>query len=109
MTLIQKIIIILFVALGTMLTRFTPFILFPDGKETPQFIKYLGTVLPAAVFGLLIVYSLKDINILSGNHGIPELLASGLVIGLHFWKKQMLLSMAGGTLFYMFLIQVVFV
>ncbi|WP_022748679.1 branched-chain amino acid transporter permease [Lachnobacterium bovis] len=107
MTLFQKLIIISVVSVGTMITRFTPFILFPAGKETPKYVKYLGTVLPAAVFGLLVVYSLKDVHVLTGTHGIPEMLASLVVIGLYYWRKDMLLPIAGGTIFYMFLVQCV--
>ena len=72
MTYTQQIITIAAVIVGTMLTRFIPFILFPAGKKTPECIQYLGKVLPSAVFGLLVVYSLKDLHILSGSHGIPE-------------------------------------
>lgn len=108
MTLTQQIITILMVILGTMLTRFLPFIVFPAGKETPKFLQYLGKVLPAAVFGLLVVYSLKGVSITSGSHGIPEAIAIIVVIALHLWKKQMLLSIAGGTVVYMLLIQFAF-
>lgn len=108
MTLTQQIITILAVVLGTMTTRFLPFLLFPAGKPTPEYIKYLGKVLPAAVFGLLVVYSLKNVSILTGSHGIPELLSIVLVILLHYWKRQMLLSIAGGTICYMLLVQLVF-
>lgn len=108
MTLFQQIITIAMVVLGTTLTRFLPFLLFPAGKTTPKYIQYLGNVLPAAVFGLLVVYCLKDVSILAGNHSIPELLAITLVIVIHLWKRQMLLSIAGGTVCYMLLIQFVF-
>ena len=108
MTLTQQIITILAVVLGTMTTRFLPFLLFPAGKPTPEYLKYLGKVLPAAVFGLLVVYSLKNVSILTGSHGIPELLSIVLVILLHYWKRQMLLSIAGGTICYMLLVQLVF-
>ena len=91
-----------------MLTRFLPFLLFPAGKPTPKFVKYLGKVLPAAVFGLLIVYCLKDVSVFAGSHGIPELISIALVVGLHLWKRQMLLSIAGGTICYMLLVQFVF-
>ena len=83
MTVTQQIITIGMVVLGTALTRFLPFLLFPAGKPTPRYIRYLGKVLPAAVFGLLVIYSLKDVSLLSGNHGIPELLAVALVVLLH--------------------------
>ncbi len=108
MTLPQQLVTILMVVLGTMLTRFLPFLLFPAGKPTPKYLQYLGKVLPAAVFGLLVVYCLRNVSIVSGSHGIPELIAIVVVVGLHLWKKQMLLSIAGGTVFYMLLVQFVF-
>ncbi len=108
MTLTQEIITVAMVVLATMLTRFLPFLVFPEGKPTPKYIRYLGKVLPAAVFGLLIVYSLKNVSIFSGSHGIPEFLSIVLVVALHLWKRQMLLSIAGGTVCYMLLVQMVF-
>ena len=108
MTLTQQMITVGMVVLGTMLTRFIPFIIFPAGKPTPKYIQYLGTVLPSAVFGLLIIYCLKNVSIFAGSHGIPEMLSIILVVLLHLWKRQMLLSIAGGTIFYMILVQFIF-
>ena len=108
MTVAQQIITIAVIALGTMLTRFLPFLLFPAGRPTPKYIRYLGKYLPAAVFGLLVIYCLKDVNLLSGSHGIPELIYIAVVVALHLWKRQMLLSIAGGTVCYMLLVQLVF-
>jgi branched-subunit amino acid transport protein AzlD len=108
MSVAQQIIIIAIVILGTMLTRFLPFILFPSGKNTSSYVQYLGKVLPSAVIGLLVIYSLKDVRLLSGSHGIPELIGVAVVALLQFWKKQMLLSIAGGTIVYMILVQLVF-
>lgn len=108
MTVTQQIITIAMVVFGTMLTRFLPFLLFPSGKPTPKYIQYLGKVLPAAVFGMLVIYCLKEVNILSGNHGVPELIGILLVVLLHLWKRQMLLSIAGGTIVYMLLVQFLF-
>ena len=108
MTFTEQMITIAVIVLATMLTRFLPFILFPAGKPTPKYIQYLGKVLPAAVFGLLVVYCLKDVSIFSGSHGLPELLAIAVVVLLHLWKRQMLLSIAGGTICYMLLVQLVF-
>ena len=88
--------------------RFLPFVLFPDNKPTPRFIHYLGVVLPAAVFGLLMVYALKGVNVLDGSHGIPELIGIAVTAGVHLWKKQMLLSISAGTICYMLLVQFVF-
>lgn len=108
MTLTQQIVTIAMVVLGTLLTRFIPFLVFPEGKPTPRYIRYLGTVLPAAVFGLLVVYSLKNVSLFGGSHGIPELISVAVVVALHLWKRQMLLSIAGGTICYMVLVQVFF-
>ncbi|MBP3538691.1 MAG: branched-chain amino acid transporter permease [Oscillospiraceae bacterium] len=108
MTLTQQIITIALAVLATMLTRFLPFLLFPAGKTTPKYIQYLGSVLPAAVFGLLVVYCLRGVSIFTGAHGLPELISIAVVVGLHVWKRQMLLSIAAGTVCYMLLVQLVF-
>ena len=93
--------------LGTMVTRFLPFLIFPEGKEPPEFIQYLGKVMPYAVIGLLVIYCLKDVPG-SGTYGIPEFLAIAFIVLLHRWKKSILLSIGGGTVFYMLLVQFVF-
>ncbi len=108
MTIIQQICTIAICVLGTMITRFLPFLIFSGKRPTPKFIQYLGKALPAAIFGMLVVYCLKNVTILSGSHGLPELLAILATVGLHLWKKQMLISIAGGTLCYMLLLQIVF-
>lgn len=108
MTLTQQILTVGMIVLGTMLTRFLPFLLFPAGKPTPKYIRYLGAVLPPAVFGLLVVYCLKNVSLFAGSRGIPELISIAAVVGLHAWKRQMLLSIAGGTLCYMLLVQLMF-
>ena len=108
MTTPQIIITIASVVAATMLTRFLPFIIFPAGKPTPKYIVYLGRVLPPAIFGMLVIYCLKDVTILSGSHGIPELISIAIVVGLHLWKRQMLLSIFVGTVCYMLLVQLVF-
>ncbi len=108
MTLTQQILTIGICVLGTMATRFLPFLLFSSKKPTPSYIRYLGKALPAAIFGMLVVYCLKNVNILTGSHGLPEFLAIAFVVALHLWKRQMLLSIAGGTVCYMLLVQIVF-
>ena len=108
MTLTQQIITIALCVLGTMATRFLPFIIFSGNKPTPKFISYLGKALPAAIFGMLVVYCLKNVNLLAFSFGLPELIAIVFVVALHLWKRQMLLSIAGGTVLYMLLVQLVF-
>lgn len=107
MTKTQIFITIAIIAVTTALTRFLPFILFPSGK-TPKTVLYLGKVLPAASFGLLVVYSFKDTEILTGSHGVPELIASIVVVAVHLWKKNMIFSISVGTILYMILVQFVF-
>ncbi len=108
MTLTEQIITIAVLALGTMATRFLPFLIFRDNKPTPKYIQYLGKALPAAIFGMLVVYCLKSVNILAYSYGLPELIAIVVTVALHLWKRQTLLSIAGGTVCYMLLVQVVF-
>lgn len=91
MTTTQAIITIAAVVLGTMATRFIPFIIFPEGKNPPEFIKYLGTVLPYAAIGLLVIYCLKDVPA-SSTHGLPEAIAIVFIVLLHKWKKNTLHS-----------------
>lgn len=108
MTLTQEIVTIGLCALATMLTRFLPFLIFRADKPAPKYIRYLGKALPAAIFGMLVVYCLKNVSVLSGSHGLPELISIVLVIGLHLWKRNMLLSIGAGTVCYMLLVQWVF-
>ena len=108
MTFTEQIITIALCVLATMLTRFLPFLVFSQNKPTPEYIRYLGNFLPPAIFGMLVVYCLKNVNISAGSHGLPELIAIAVTVGLHLWKRQMLLSIAAGTVCYMLLIQFVF-
>lgn len=104
MTLAQQIITIELCVLGTMTTRFLPFLVFRENRETPKFIQYVGNFLPSAVFGMLVVYCLRNVNILQGTHGIPEFISILITAGLHIWKRQMLISIAGGTICYILLL-----
>lgn len=108
MSINQQIITIALVVIGTMITRFLPFAVFRPSRPTPRYINYLGRVLPGAVFGMLVIYCLKNVSVLTGSHGIPELISICVVVALHLRKKQMLISIAGGTVCYMLLVQLVF-
>ena len=108
MTTAQQLITILMISLGTMSMRFLPFLIFPAGKPTPKYIQYLGKVLPGAVFGMLVVYCLKNVSVTAFPFGIPELIGIAVTAGLHLWRRQILLSVAGGTAVYMLLVQLVF-
>ena len=108
MTLTEKILTVAVVVAATVLTRSLPFILIGTKRETPPYIRYLGKVLPCAVFALLIVYCLRNVDLLTNSHGLPEFLSIAVTIALHLLKRQMLLSVAGGTACYMLLVQLVF-
>lgn len=95
-------------ALVTMSTRFLPFLIFSGKRETPKTVQYLGKVLPFAIMGMLVVYCLKDVQILSWPHGIPELICCAVVAILHIWKRSSLLSIGVGTVLYMLLVQLIF-
>lgn len=105
---VHGICLIAVVALVTMVLRFLPFLVFGGEKKTPEFIAYLGKVLPYAIMAMLVVYCLKSVSLYQAPYGIPEAIAVAMVAGLHLWKRNTLLSIAGGTLCYMLLVQVVF-
>ena len=104
----QILISIALLTFGTMLTRFLPFIVFRENKEAPKFIQYLGKALPAAIFSMLVVYCLKNVQLLGGSHGLPEFIAIAVTAAMHLWKRQILISIAGGTIAYMILVQMIF-
>ena len=106
---IQFILTIAVCAAATMLTRFLPFLVFGSrGGRVPEVVEYLGHVLPAAIFGMLILYCLKSVTPFAGSHGIPEAIAIAVTIALHRWKHQTLVSITGGTVCYVLLVQLVF-
>lgn len=108
MTLSEEIITIAAVVAGTMVTRFLPFVLFPANKKTPPLVVFLGKMLPSAVMGMLVVYSLKDTHLLSGSHGLPEAIAVALTVILQATVRNLLLTIAAGTISYMLLVQYIF-
>ena len=95
-------------ALGTMLTRFLPFIAFGGEKPAPKYVQYLGKALPGAALGLLVVYCVRNVDITAGDHGIPVFAAMLLTAAVHLWKRKMLLSIAVGTVVYVLLINFAF-
>ena len=109
LTPLQTILMILAIALGTAVTRFLPFLLFPQDKEPPKIIDDLTTLLPPAVMGLLLVYCLKGISLTAAPYGLPELIGIAVTALVHLWRRRTLLSIAVGTVVYMVLVQLVFV
>ena len=99
---------ILIMAAVTAVLRFLPFVLFPEGKKRPEFISYLGTVLPYAIIGMLVVYCFKNISFMQYPYGLPAIIAGAVVVLLHVLKHNTLLSVFGGTACYMLLINFVF-
>ena len=104
----HDILLIVVAVLVTMATRFIPFLIFGEDRKTPPIIEYLGKVLPFAIMGMLVVYCLKDVTVLSAPYGLPEIIACAVVAALHVWKRNSLLSIGGGTVCYMLLVQLVF-
>lgn len=105
---IHSILIIAVTALVTVFLRFLPFVIFGENRKTPPVIAYLGQILPFAIMGMLVIYCLKDVSLLAFPFGIPEAIACALVAGLHVWKRNTLLSIGGGTICYMLLVQLLF-
>ena len=105
---IHSLIIVAMVALATQITRWTPFLLFSGDKKLPKVVEGLGRLLPPAMMGLLLVYSLRNVSFASAGQWLPECIAIAVTAGLHLWRRNSLLSIAGGTITYMLLVQVVF-
>lgn len=105
---IQELLIVAAMVMGTMITRFLPFLVFPAGKPVPRFVEFLGRTLPFATMGLLVVYCLKGVQLTKNPYGLPELIAVAVVAALHGWKRNTFLSIGAGTVCYMVLVQLVF-
>ena len=101
--------IVVIAALVTIGLRFLPFLIFRENRKTPPMIQHLGQVLPCSIMGMLVVYCLKDTEVLTGNHGVPEVIATVFIVVVHRIKKNVLLSIAGGTLLYMAMVQYIFI
>lgn len=106
---LYTVLIIFVVVLCTQMTRVAPFALFGGNKKVPNIVNYLGKVLPPAIMAILIVYCLKWIKWTSYPSGAAELIAIAIVVLLHKWKRNNLLSIGGGTLCYMILVQCVWI
>ena len=105
---LHSVLLVVVISVVTMLLRFLPLWVFGNGQQTPGLIQYLGKVLPYAIMGMLVVFCLKGVSLVNAPFGLPELLACAVVIGLHVWKRNTAVSIVGGTVVYMVLVQVVF-
>lgn len=104
---VHSMLLIIVISAVTMLLRFLPLWIFGNGQKTPAVIQYLGKVLPYAIMGMLVVFCLKGVSLVSAPHGLPELIACATVVGLHIWKRNTAISIVGGTVIYMVLVQLV--
>lgn len=104
----HSVLIVVVIAIVTMVLRFLPMWVFGNGQQTPRLIQYLGKVLPYAIMGMLVVFCLKNVSFADSPFGLPEFIASALVVGLHVWKRNTVISIVGGTVVYMVLVQLVF-
>ncbi len=108
MTELHAVLLVAVASAVTILLRFLPFAIFSGNRRTPAFVAYLGKVLPYAIMGMLVVFCLKGVSLTAAPHGIPEAVACILVVLLHIWKRNTLISILGGTVCYMLLVQLVF-
>jgi len=108
LTTAQALVIIATLAFGTAITRFLPFVLFQNAAAAPRYVQYLGKLLPPAAISLLVVYCLRYVSFTATPHGLPEAIAILVVVGLHIWRKNTLLSIVAGTVSYMLLVQFAF-
>ena len=104
----HALLIIIVMGLATLATRLLPVLIFGNGKKVPEYILYLGKVVPYTAMGLLIVYCLKDVSVFEAPHAIPEVIALAIVSGSYLWKRNSILSVVIGTLAYMVMVQLIF-
>lgn len=104
----HSILLVVIISVVTMVLRFIPMWVFGNGQQTPKLIQYMGKVLPYAIMGMLVVFCLKDVSLIRPPYGILELIACMIVVGLHVWKRNNALSIVGGTVVYMILVQGLF-
>lgn len=104
MTLTNAFLAIIIIAAVTFFTRVFPFFFFGK-KQPPAIISFVGKYIPPVVITILVLYCLKDINFSLAPYGLNEAIATAVVIVLHLWKGNPLLSIFGATILYMFLLQ----
>lgn len=104
----HSVLLVLVIAIVTIALRFLPFIIFSNKNKTPKLITYLGNVLPFAIMGMLVIYCLRNISFVYSPFGLPEIISCVLVVILHAWRGNTLLSILSGTVVYMILVQLIF-
>ena len=98
----------LMIVFGTAFLRFLPFFIINKSLSDNKYVQFLGKVLPYSMIALLVIYCIKDINIIKFPYAIPELISIAVIIILHVLKRNVLISIGAGTVLYMFLVQVIF-
>ena len=101
----HAIVIMITMGIATIATRLLPVFIFGRGKKVPDYIMYLGKVVPYTAMGLLIVYCFRDLSITDTPHALPELLAMIVVVGSYLWKRKSIISVILGTAVYMVMVQ----
>ena len=96
-------------AVVTTLLRAIPFLIFGGKRKPPAIVTKLSNMLPYAVMMMLVVYCLRNITFTSAKGFLPELICTAVVVLLHLWKHNTILSIVAGTVSYMLLVQLVFV
>ena len=108
MSTVQSLLYFAIVAGATALMRFLPFILFPENRRTPDYVFYLGKVLPYTIIGMLVAYCLRNTEVIVYPYALPEVISIIAIAIVQVWRKNILLSIGGGTIVYMILVQAVF-
>lgn len=108
MSTIQRFITILMMIIATQLTRWLPFLIFPEQKAQPNWLNFLSERLPYASLGLLVMYALKDVQLTQAPYGASELISLGFITVIHTKFHNTLLSIGLGSLLYLFLFNFVF-
>lgn len=99
----------LIIVFATVIIRFLPFIIIRKSIAERKYIKFLGDMMPYSMIALLVVYCLKEVNLIKYPYGIPELISIAIIIILHIIKRNVLISIGVGTVVYMILVQTIFI
>ena len=91
----------------TFALRAAPFLLFSGKKDMPTGLRRLAARMPAAIIAVLVIYCLKGMPDAALTENTVTLISVAAVVALHLWKKNTLVSIAGGTVLYMALLRLI--
>ena len=103
-----SVVLIVIMSVVTLCIRAFPFLVFNGKQALPSALEYLQKVLPMASMTMLVVYCLKGVSFANASRWAPEAVSVAVVVALHRWKHNTLLSILAGTVCYMALVQLVF-